>query len=154
MTELVIVYLNPPKCILFDPSLNLKLRVAESMGVSAWTRKPLTQPSFSQIRLHCQSNEYLFSESGFKILSKVNIPMVRHTYEGRWGGNRTVISRNAASPNVAAPIIGLTLKCGEMPISPALSLPLFLSLACYFFLYVCVCMCVCVCGVLWSPKLK
>ena len=51
------------------------LRVAEHKGVSARTsRKPLTQPSFSQIRLHCQSNEYLFSESGFKILSKVNIP--------------------------------------------------------------------------------
>ena len=53
---------------------NLMLRVAEHKGVSARTRKPLTQPSFSQIRLHCQSNEYLFSESGFKILSKVNIP--------------------------------------------------------------------------------
>ena len=53
---------------------NLKLRIAEHKGVSARTGRPLTQPSLSQIRSHCQQSNHEFSESDFNILSKVTYP--------------------------------------------------------------------------------
>lgn len=53
---------------------NLKLRIAEHGGVSVRTGNPISHPSFSQIRSHCQLNKHEFSEQDFKILSKVKLP--------------------------------------------------------------------------------
>ena len=53
---------------------NLSLRIPEHKGVSARTGRPISNPSFSPIRIHSSQNKHPFCDDSFKIVSKVQLP--------------------------------------------------------------------------------
>ena len=43
------------------------------MGLSIHTGNPIAHPEFSNIRLHCETNDHLLSHQNFKIIKSVPI---------------------------------------------------------------------------------
>ena len=58
-----------------ETSRNLFLRVAEHMGVSSRTGRPISRPSHSPIREHSLALKHSFSMEDFKILNKPQFPI-------------------------------------------------------------------------------